>query len=59
MTVRRDISILEASGHVVALQGGVRLAENSGTQPPAGPSSCSQLSLPHKRAVGELAAALV
>ena len=59
MTVRRDISILEASGHVVAVQGGVRLAENSGTQPPAERSSRSQLSPPRKRAVGGLAAALV
>ena len=59
IAVRRDISILEASGRVVAVQGGVRLAENSGTQPSAERSSRSQLSPPRKRAVGGLAAALV
>jgi DeoR/GlpR family transcriptional regulator of sugar metabolism len=59
MTVRRDIANLEASGHVVGVQGGVRLAESSGPQPPPERSSRAQLSLPHKRAVGELAAALV
>ena len=59
MTVRRDISNLEGSGHVVAVQGGVRLAENPGTQPPAGHSSYSQLRLVQKRAIAERAAGLV
>ena len=59
MTVRRDISNLEGSGHVVAVQGGVRLAENPGPQPPAEHSPRSALGLTRKRAIAERAAALV
>ena len=60
MTVRRDISNLEASGHVVAVQGGVRLArECLAPSRRAERSSRSKLSLPRKRAMGGLAAALV
>lgn len=59
MTVRRDISSLEESGQVVAIQGGVRLAERAAAEPPAERSSRAQLELPRKRAIGELAATLV
>ena len=59
MTVRRDISSLEESGQVVAVQGGVRLAESSGVEPPAERSSRAQLELPRKQAIGELASTLV
>lgn len=59
MTVRRDISNLEGSGLVVAVRGGVRLAESLGTQPSAEHPSYSELRLAQKRAVAERAAGLV
>lgn len=59
MTVRRDISNLEDSGQVVAVQGGVRLHDRARVQSRAAHSPRAQLELPHKRAIGELAATLV
>ncbi|MDQ4503571.1 DeoR/GlpR family DNA-binding transcription regulator [Sinomonas sp. ASV322] len=59
MTIRRDISNLEEGGQVVAVQGGVRLAEHPGVEPPAERSSRAQLELPRKRAIAERAATLV
>ncbi|MEA5455957.1 DeoR/GlpR family DNA-binding transcription regulator [Sinomonas sp. JGH33] len=59
MTIRRDISNLEESGQVVAVQGGVRLAEHPGVEPPPERSSRAQLELPRKRAIAERAATLV
>lgn len=59
MTVRRDIAALEESGLVVAVQGGVRLAEWTGQEPPRERASRAQLELPRKRAIAERAASLV
>ena len=59
MTVRRDISTLEESGQVVSVQGGVRLSEWTGTEPPRERGSRAVLELPRKRAIAELAAGLV
>ena len=56
MTVRRDISVLEDSGQVVSVQGGVRLAEGNGSVPPRERGSRAALELPRKRAIAELAA---
>lgn len=59
MTVRRDIAALESSGQVVSVQGGVRLADWTGTEPPRERRSRAILELPRKRAIAELAAGLV
>lgn len=59
MTVRRDIATLEEAGHVVSVQGGVRLSEWSGIEPPRERGSRAALELPRKRAIAELAAAQV
>jgi len=59
MTVRRDIASLEESGQVVSIQGGVRLTEWTGTEPPRERGSRAALELPRKRAIAELAAAHV
>ncbi|MGH1550372.1 DeoR/GlpR family DNA-binding transcription regulator [Leifsonia poae] len=59
MTVRRDIAALEESGEVVSVQGGVRLADWKGTEPPRERRSRAILELPRKRAIAELAAGLV
>jgi DeoR/GlpR family transcriptional regulator of sugar metabolism len=59
MTVRRDIAALEESGQVVSVQGGVRLTEWTGTEPPRERGSRAGLELPRKRAIAELAATLV
>jgi DeoR/GlpR family transcriptional regulator of sugar metabolism len=59
MTVRRDIATLEESGQVVSVQGGVRLSEWTGTEPPRERGSRAVLELPRKRAIAELAAELV
>lgn len=59
MTVRRDIAALEESGQVVSVQGGVRLSEWTGTEPPRERGSRAVLELPRKRAIAELAAELV
>lgn len=59
MTVRRDIATLEESGQVVSVQGGVRLSEWTGTEPPRERGSRAVLELPRKRAIAALAAELV
>lgn len=59
MTVRRDIAALEEAGQVVSVQGGVRLNEWTGTEPPRERASRAGLELPRKRAIAELAAELV
>lgn len=59
MTVRRDIAALEESGQVVAVQGGVRLSERGGVEPPPERSSRAELELPRKHAIGEAASELV
>ncbi|MCM3847163.1 DeoR/GlpR family DNA-binding transcription regulator [Pseudonocardia sp. DR1-2] len=58
MTVRRDIATLEEAGRVVAVQGGVRLAEEPG-RPPRARAGRAALELPRKRAIAEHAASLV
>jgi DeoR/GlpR family transcriptional regulator of sugar metabolism len=59
MTVRRDIAALEEGGQVVSVQGGVRLSERSGSEPPRERASRAGLELPRKRAIAELAAGLI
>jgi DeoR/GlpR family transcriptional regulator of sugar metabolism len=59
MTVRRDIAVLEQAGQVVAVQGGVRLAEWHGQQPPRERQSRMSLEMPRKRAIAAEAATLV
>ncbi|SDZ26971.1 DeoR/GlpR family DNA-binding transcription regulator [Herbiconiux ginsengi] len=59
MTVRRDIAALEEGGQVVSVQGGVRLSEWKGSEPPRERASRAGLELPRKRAIAELAATLV
>ena len=59
MTVRRDIATLEEAGQVVSVQGGVRLADWKGTEPPRERRSRAVLELPRKRAVAERASELV
>jgi DeoR/GlpR family transcriptional regulator of sugar metabolism len=59
MTVRRDISNLEDSGQVVAVQGGVRLHDDAGVQSRAEHWPRPKPELTAQRAIGELAATLV
>ena len=59
MTVRRDIAVLEAAGQVVSVQGGVRLSEWTGIEPPRERAARAMLELPRKRAIAERAAELV
>ncbi|MCA4133033.1 DeoR/GlpR family DNA-binding transcription regulator [Arthrobacter sp. M4] len=59
MTVRRDIAALEESGQVLSVQGGVRLADWSGQEPPRERESRAQLELPRKQAIASLAATFV
>ena len=59
MTVRRDIATLEASGQVVSVQGGVRLAGTAGQVPPQERRQRAVLELPRKRAIAAAAAELV
>jgi DeoR/GlpR family transcriptional regulator of sugar metabolism len=59
MTVRRDIASLEASGQVVSVQGGVRLAGSTGQVPPQERRQRAVLELPRKRAIASAAAELV
>lgn len=59
MTVRRDIAVLEESGQVVSVQGGVRLTDWIGMEPPRERASRAVLELPRKRAIAEVAAELV
>jgi len=60
MTVRRDISALETEGIVEAVQGGVRLREGLGAEPPPRErESRAILELPRKEAVAARAAELV
>ena len=59
MTVRRDIAALERSGHVVSVQGGVRLAEWTSHPPPRERASRAALELPRKQAIAETASQLI
>ncbi|WP_022878361.1 DeoR/GlpR family DNA-binding transcription regulator [Microbacterium sp. B19] len=59
MTVRRDIAVLEEEGLVDAVQGGVRLRERVGVEPPRERGSRAVLELPRKEAVARRAADLV
>ncbi|MBK8445303.1 MAG: DeoR/GlpR transcriptional regulator [Micropruina sp.] len=59
MTVRRDIAALETAGLVVAVQGGVRLADRPLKEPPRDRIVRSALELPSKRAIAAAAAARV
>jgi DeoR/GlpR family transcriptional regulator of sugar metabolism len=59
MTVRRDISNLEDSGQVVAVQGGVRLHDDAGVQSRAEHWPRPKPGLTAQRAIGELASTLV
>jgi DeoR/GlpR family transcriptional regulator of sugar metabolism len=59
MTVRRDIAALERSGHVVSVQGGVRLADWTGHPPPRERASRAALELPRKQAIAETASLLI
>jgi DeoR/GlpR family transcriptional regulator of sugar metabolism len=57
MTVRRDIATLEASGQVVAVKGGVRIASRGGsTSVPLDLERRTGLELPRKTAIARLAA---
>ncbi|MFB6671875.1 DeoR/GlpR family DNA-binding transcription regulator [Streptomyces sp. NPDC056390] len=59
MTVRRDIAALENSGHVVSVQGGVRLADWAGGAPPRERASRAALEVPRKQAIAQTALELV
>ena len=59
MTVRRDIATLEASGQVVSVPGGVRIAKSAGQVPPPERQVRAALELPRKRAIAALAAEAV
>lgn len=59
MTVRRDIALLEAEGRVLSVQGGVRLKDRGGIEPPRERASRAVLELPRKQAIAAEAAALV
>ncbi|QGF25035.1 DeoR family transcriptional regulator [Raineyella fluvialis] len=59
MTIRRDIAALEAEGRVVAVQGGVRLAERTPREPPRERSTRSTLEMPSKQAIAAAAASHV
>ncbi len=59
MTVRRDIAALEAEGRVVSVQGGVRLTERAGVEPPRERASRAMLELPRKQAIAAAAVDLV
>jgi len=59
MTIRRDITALEDAGHVLSVQGGVRLAERTSQEPPRERESRAQLELPRKKAIAELASQFV
>jgi DeoR/GlpR family transcriptional regulator of sugar metabolism len=59
MTVRRDIAVLERDGHVVSVQGGVRLADWEGRRPPRERASRAALEIPRKQAIARRAAELV
>ncbi|MDF2664523.1 MAG: transcriptional regulator of sugar metabolism [Microbacterium sp.] len=59
MTVRRDIAALEEEGLVDAVQGGVRIRERAGVEPPRERGSRAVLELPRKQAVAQRAAGLV
>jgi DeoR/GlpR family transcriptional regulator of sugar metabolism len=56
MTVRRDITALEASGQVTSVHGGVRLAEWNSQEPPRELEFRAQPGLPREKAIAELAA---
>lgn len=59
MTVRRDITALEALGLVIPVQGGVRLAELGGKVVAREREVVAQIELPRHQAIAELAAQFV
>lgn len=59
MTVRRDIASLEASGQVMSVKGGVRLAGAAAQEPPRARQARSALEMPRKEAIARAAAPLI
>ncbi|WP_285725567.1 DeoR/GlpR family DNA-binding transcription regulator [Psychromicrobium xiongbiense] len=59
MTVRRDIATLEELGQVTSVQGGVRLADWTGQEPPREREFRAQLELPRKQAIAQRAAQFI
>ena len=59
MTVRRDIAAMEATGQVLSVQGGVRLAGFAGQEPPSPRGQREVLERPRKSAIAREAAAHV
>lgn len=59
MTIRRDIAALEQSGQVIAVPGGVQIAELPVKTPPRQRGERANLEMPRKQSIAEVAGGLI